>query len=983
MLCNSSKATDGLELLDRGISLQYLIDFMKTEKIDGVSVADKLGNDIKNAITVPRTKASGLSFSEFLKKKGQKDSHGNDAIGKCQFFISHAWSYKFSVLISALSRWKKLNGFPEKEPIYLFVDYFTVNQNKPTEDLKGLSDMIVKSDKTILVLTPWHQPVPLTRSWCVYEIYKTAVKEEEAEKAAKAEAKKAGQDDTSIEVTCLQITMPDNDVKGFEDMMMKDYEGFVSKLSRQNVRDAIATVPTDQKMIEDEIKSTVGYTKVQKMVFRSIIKWMSREASKKLEEMRKEFAAGESANSPLDYTKKKELMKFAYYLGRLYRKDVGNFKMAIEAQKIVEQVGETMDKDRKPDVEDNGKKWDAVSQTIDAMTERSYCLNDQDENSGNFRSMTIDLKVSIADRCLKRYKLENKNTCKALHAVARSLGDTDPWFAAKINRLVYETRKKVLKPGDKDILNSLNELADNYVDTGRLEEALKLQLEVLKGRIKDKKMGPRHPRTARAKRKVGITLHKLGDKARGDDPALGYLMEAYKDSLELCGDTHKDTLETMEALLECLMGQEDETKQVDPKRTVKDLVDEVFKKLKASYTKRDANSPTKKQSVLRKELNYEARKRIMELGLPFDTVMMGAPVLTVGADEASQEKPVSAAKSLLLSLGKGGMKDESKQEEDAGLTRNWTAPKGNVKGQKIKTAHWNILADKLSGLYDKPGSKKIFHKCPKDALVWEKRCKAIVAEILRQDPDVFTLCELDKFDDIIKALNGKYEGQLLLRKGKKDGSGIFWRSGMLEKGRELSTFVDVDGKQWEQVVLGIELATKDGKTRFIQACSHLKSDKKPEGEVLRQKQAADILAKLAAHFGTDTPLILNMDLNSSNVPLYKGSRPLKAGEEVGKDSYEPLVYPDILRNEAFGLKSAYKEVQGSEPWATSAKWRPEGPPENPDKKYEYCIDFIFVSKQITPVSVLEVFRPDQIPADAFPSADYPSDHELIAAELIL
>merc|ERR1719150_2076941 len=135
-----------------------------------------------------------------------------------------------------------------------------------------------------------------------------------------------------------------------------------------------------------------------------------------------------------------------------------------------------MDKEKGPD----GDKWDVTSQIIDAMTERSYCLNDQDENTGEYREETINLKTNIATRCLKKYGLEGKpakKTCKAFHAVARSLGETDPAFAAKINRLVYETRKKVLPENDKDIFNSLNELAENYVELGKLEVALKFQLK--------------------------------------------------------------------------------------------------------------------------------------------------------------------------------------------------------------------------------------------------------------------------------------------------------------------------------------------------------------------------------------------------------------------------------------------------------------------------------------------------------------------------
>ena len=32
---------------------------------------------------------------------------------------------------------------------------------------------VVDIGRTVLVLQPWHAPVPLTRSWCLWEIYST------------------------------------------------------------------------------------------------------------------------------------------------------------------------------------------------------------------------------------------------------------------------------------------------------------------------------------------------------------------------------------------------------------------------------------------------------------------------------------------------------------------------------------------------------------------------------------------------------------------------------------------------------------------------------------------------------------------------------------------------------------------------------------------------------------------------------------------
>jgi len=187
----------------------------------------------------------------------------------------------------------------------------------------------------------------------------------------------------------------------------------------------------------------------------------------------------------------------------------------------------------------------------------------------------------------------------------------------------------------------------------------------------------------------------------------------------------------------------------------------------------------------------------------------------------------------------------------------------------------------------------------------------------------------------------------------------------------------VNDKTQDQIVLAVELLTADGKTRFVQATTHLKSSKSPKGEALREQQIAEVLDRVAAEMGTER-VLLNTDLNSSHVTLVGGAKPLEEGQPMpeGDDSYKPLAYPAIVQDPRFGFRSAYQAVQGKEPWATSVKIRP-------DKKYQYCIDYLFASQDVQPQSVLQVYQPGDVPDIAFPNADYPSDHMCIVADYIV
>ena len=57
-------------------------------------------------------------------------------------------------------------------------DVFVANQHRaaalPQEWWSGaFRQSVVDIGRTVLVLQPWHAPVPLTRSWCLWEIFST------------------------------------------------------------------------------------------------------------------------------------------------------------------------------------------------------------------------------------------------------------------------------------------------------------------------------------------------------------------------------------------------------------------------------------------------------------------------------------------------------------------------------------------------------------------------------------------------------------------------------------------------------------------------------------------------------------------------------------------------------------------------------------------------------------------------------------------
>jgi len=73
------------------------------------------------------------------------------------------------------------------------------------------------------------------------------------------------------------------------------------------------------------------------------------------------------------------------------------------------------------------------------------------------------------------------------------------------------------------------------------------------------------------------------------------------------------------------------------------------------------------------------------------------------------------------------------------------------------------------------------------------------------------------------------------------------------------------------------------------------------------------------------------------------------------------------------FQSAYKQMAGQEPeWTT---WKTRGA----EKKR--CIDYIWISKELQAVEVLNLPSDDDVPPPRLPSLTFPSDHVQLMAKI--
>jgi tetratricopeptide (TPR) repeat protein len=116
------------------------------------------------------------SFVSWCASKGYThDDAGHALFAPVTTFVSHAWKCGFLGLVDAL----------EQHAVHavnaaFFVDIFMINQHVPpwSETPQLLPDEVLKPPIdfcrfTLLVLSPFDAPVPLSRSWCIFEILTT------------------------------------------------------------------------------------------------------------------------------------------------------------------------------------------------------------------------------------------------------------------------------------------------------------------------------------------------------------------------------------------------------------------------------------------------------------------------------------------------------------------------------------------------------------------------------------------------------------------------------------------------------------------------------------------------------------------------------------------------------------------------------------------------------------------------------------------
>ena len=104
---------------------------------------------------------------------------------------------------------------------------------------------------TLLVLMPWHNPIPLTRAWVLFEIYITITS------AAR-----------------FSVLLPRCQIRAFRHALIHQFDQIVSALSQVDSEKALAFRASDKEMIFEVIRQSIGFHKLNTLVLDALRNWL-------------------------------------------------------------------------------------------------------------------------------------------------------------------------------------------------------------------------------------------------------------------------------------------------------------------------------------------------------------------------------------------------------------------------------------------------------------------------------------------------------------------------------------------------------------------------------------------------------------------------------------------------------------------------------------------------------------------------------------
>lgn len=526
-----------------------------TKALEGLTTSE-----VNVMFLMPATEAHQTSYCDVLV------SQGSLHVGEGQVFISHAWKFLFLDVVEALE-------YHFDEDIVIWFDLFSNNQHRACELpfdwwTETFKSSIEQFAHVVLVLSPWTDPIPLKRAWCLYEIYCATT--------------------TSSR---FEIAMSASDRQDFQRAISNnDLEPINKMIAAIDVTQSEAFKPTDKEAIFACIAKCVGFDCINKKVLGTLREWvisiMKTALRLALLDPQEdgvniptaEFTTTAVANRLTDSPSNHRAIMIANIkssLGQLHYSH-GNFSDALPL--LQESCASRIQMLGLDDIKTLQSQCCLADlfhrQGFYSKADEMYyeCITNLKRVLGENHEQTLStmgkLAMSLYDQThmqesakiyldvmVKRQQflgVNHPDTLSTMHGYALLLWKTGRYTEAEeINTACLQRRAEVLGANHPDTLETGRILGLIFWRQNRLEEARKSSEEAW--RLMKVRLGDNSPETLHAHNQVAMVLQSAGRCA----DAMVIFRECYNIRIEAFGEAHPDTLHSLHGLASAILANGD------------------------------------------------------------------------------------------------------------------------------------------------------------------------------------------------------------------------------------------------------------------------------------------------------------------------------------------------------------------------------------------------------------------------------------------
>ena len=465
---------------DQTVSFRWLEHFVEGNR---ARLAGLKTVEVSDTLLKPETEARRCSYVQLLDRERTED--GRPAVGTATCFVSHAWGGLFLDLCESVIPWAA-----EHDPDgFVWLDVFAVNQHAPEQPSEWwdttFREAVGTLGHTLLVLTPWDEPLALRRVWCLWEILCTI------EQNAK-----------------LTVVMPKHQMELLAKALQDDMDEVQKRVADVDAEQARAFKDADKQRIFEAVKRLLprGFLDLNNKVKDRLRQWTHDSGEKELQAMPEDERATSGLITALaEYQRK----------ANEYSRAEALFTEAMEGRRRL--LG------------------DLDPETLSAIGGLGYLFEFQGKNE-----QAQPLLVEALEGRRQTLGNEDEKTLESMNDLGNLYLSTDKFEQAEaLYKEALAGRRRVLKPTDYGMLQSLNNLGRLYRRVEEYDLAEPYFEEALEGRRTS--LGNDHPATLHSMGNLGGLKQSKHDLAG----AAKLFNEALSGQRKRLGDDHADTLSTM------------------------------------------------------------------------------------------------------------------------------------------------------------------------------------------------------------------------------------------------------------------------------------------------------------------------------------------------------------------------------------------------------------------------------------------------------